>query len=221
MKAQLISLFVLSLFIILVVSQETWVQRCAKGTCIPQNVHLALTGDETQMAVSWLTLYHSPTSTVKYGLSSNNLDGTAYGTQSSYLMSVYYDITFWNHDTVVENLKPSTLYFYQCGDQLGGWSDIFNFTTAPSRQAQPTSFTIAVYGDMGIANAQHTIKRITDRIHPENTLDFIFHLGDISYADDYNDGMYEAVWNEWFTTVQPIAAYVPYMVAPGNHEVCF
>jgi hypothetical protein len=42
----------------------------------------------------------------------------------------------------------------------------------------------------------------------------VIHSGDISYADGY-----EPHWDDFFNKIQPIAASVPYMVSPGNHEV--
>lgn len=54
-------------------------------------------------------------------------------------------------------------------------------------------------------------------------MNFVWHLGDISYADD--DFLehplqfgYERIWNDYMNSVQPFAAYAPYMVLPGNHE---
>jgi hypothetical protein len=54
--------------------------------------------------------------------------------------------------------------------------------------------------------------------------DFIWHLGDISYADDdflhtpFEDN-YENTWNEYMNIIEPFTALYPYMVLVGNHEV--
>jgi hypothetical protein len=53
------------------------------------------------------------------------------------------------------------------------------------------------------------------------------HVGDISYADDSNIGIlepssgssYENVYDYFQESIAPVAAHVPYMVAPGNHDV--
>jgi len=46
-----------------------------------------------------------------------------------------------------------------------------------------------------------------------NSIDIVIHSGDISYADGY-----EPHWDTFFNRIQKIAAYVPYMASPGNHE---
>ena len=44
----------------------------------------------------------------------------------------------------------------------------------------------------------------------------IIHSGDVSYADGY-----EPHWDIFWNKVQPIAARVPYMTTPDNHEFWF
>ena len=193
-----------------------WDQPCAPGICIPNSVHLALTGNSTEMGVGWFTLYKSLTSTVVYGTSPNSLTNTATGIQSSYLESNYQDITFWQHFVTATGLSPSTTYYYKCGDPIDGWSPIYTFTTAPE-VGSTGEFKFAVYGDMGIANSQFTQSRLYSK-SSSGELNFIFHIGDIGYADDYTDAMYEAVWDQWFATMQPVTSIIPYMVTPGNHE---
>jgi len=196
--------------------EEYWYQDCAPGVCIPQSVHLSLTGASTEMVVGWFTLYRSATSTVRYGTSPSSLGNSAFGKQSSYLYSEDNDITFFQHFTKVTNLQPSTVYYYECGDDLGGWSPVYNFTTPPP-VGSASEFSFAVYGDMGIANSQYTQSSIIRKAR-EREIDFVFHIGDIGYADDYRDAMYEAVWDQWFASVEPASSLVPYMVLPGNHE---
>ena len=49
----------------------------------------------------------------------------------------------------------------------------------------------------------------------------LLHAGDISYADDYSfithNNSY--VWVDYMNSLQSVAGRVPYMTAPGNHEV--
>jgi len=194
-----------------------WQQRCGRTLCVPQHVHVAFGGDPAhQMVVSYFSLEKSKTSTVQYGTSPGNYTLSAVGFEISYLHSDDDDEVFYNHHILLDNLKPDTLYYYRTGDDYGGWSPEYHFITGPLQQTE-ANFTIIVYGDMGIANSQHTIEQIRTRVHGEK-IDFIFHIGDISYADDYNSGMYEAVWNAWFTEMEDITSITPYMVTPGNHE---
>jgi len=79
--------------------------------------------------------------------------------------------------------------------------------------------TLVVYGDMGISNSARTASRLIQLDNATNGgFDFVFHVGDMSYSDDYPSGMYEEVWNGWFEELSPVMHYKPYMVAPGNHE---
>lgn len=70
-------------------------------------------------------------------------------------------------------------YFYICGSSDGGWSYESNFTTAPDTKKE---FTVAIYGDMGIENCQNTLDRLLDRSF-NHEFDFIYHVGDLAYAD--------------------------------------
>lgn len=49
-------------------------------------------------------------------------------------------------------------------------------------------------------------------------IDWIYHLGDISYADDREPAEYGPIWDSFFRQMQPIMGYIPYMTAPGNND---
>jgi len=72
-----------------------------------------------------------------------------------------------------------------------------------------------MYGDMGVTNAGPTAALLVPWV---GNSDFFYHIGDISYADDVISSKFEATWDAWFTLMQPVLPYVPYMVCPGNHE---
>lgn len=110
------------------------------------------------------------------------------------------------------NLKEDTHYLYHCGSDLG-WSAIYWFRTPPKAQDQ-WSPSLAIYGDLGNENAQSL-----PRLQEETQLgmyDAILHVGDFAY--DMNTQNAE-VGDEFMRQIEAIAAYVPYMVVPGNHEV--
>jgi len=159
------------------------------------------------MVVSWLTADSSP-STVMWGLDSGNYVYSASGNQTSYSSRAGY-----NHNVKLENLTASTTYYYIAGDSSYAWSQEFNFTTGPA-SFQP--FTVCNFGDMGIDHSNNTLNSLL-RMTAAGDFDLYTHMGDISYADDH-PVKYEETWNEWFDSMQPIMATIPYMVAPGNHE---
>jgi hypothetical protein len=188
----------------------------------PQQIHIALAGKDENgnpngMAVSWQTLNDTITSIVKYGVDRNNLDSSATGTSSTYFET-------YDHHVVLENLQSNTYYYYQCGDDISGWSDIFTFTTAPAGTTASDfeEFTLAVIGDMGVQFSKNTMQLLKD-LADKQEYKFIWHVGDISYADD---GFlthplkftYESIWNEYMNEVQDFTSKFPYMVLPGNHE---
>ena len=150
----------------------------------PQQVHIAYYAEAVEitdgMTVSWVTQSETDTSTVQFGLSPTSLVNTATGEQIRYLSAKVNGTV--NHHVSLTGLALGTVYFYRCGDADAGWSQVLNFTTAPEpgKEQWPLSWT--VYGDMGDKyNSAATFLDIA-RLFPA-TLG-IWHVGDISYADD-------------------------------------
>ncbi|KAJ9581518.1 hypothetical protein L9F63_023309, partial [Diploptera punctata] len=111
------------------------------------------------------------------------------------------------HSVVLHNLKPGAKYEYICGSRFS-WSKMFWFVV-------PTNNTVrlAIFGDMGYKNATSLPYLTTDV--SKKMYDAIFHLGDIAYDLYMGNGR---VADKFMELIQPIAAHVPYMVCPGNHE---
>lgn len=111
----------------------------------------------------------------------------------------------------MRNLKPDTRYEYVCGGSKG-WSSVFSFKTVKS-DSPDWSPSLAIYGDLGNENAQ-SIPRLQEDT-ARGMYDAIIHVGDFGYDMDSNNA---AIGDEFMKQLEPIAAYVPYMVCPGNHE---
>jgi len=139
-----------------------------------ENVHLAMTGNITQMVVSWKTA-NNASSVVQYGFSSGKYTFTASGSSDSYDSK-----SGFNHNVVLLGLSPATVYYYVCGDPSGSMSSEFNFTTP-----QPTfrPFRVAVYGDLGTDHSQDTINCLNG-LAATDSVDFYWHLGDIRYRSN-------------------------------------
>jgi hypothetical protein len=74
---------------------------------------------------------------------------------------------------------------------------------------------IVSVGDMGYGEtSDDTVATLTQLVEA-GKVDFVLHDGDISYADGA-----QAHWDVFFRKIEPLAARVPWMVTPGNHEVC-
>lgn len=103
------------------------------------------------------------------------------------------------------------------------WSATASFTTAKQAGAPYAPFTVAILGDLG--RRQYDGASTLDALNASApTLDFVWHLGDVGYADDsfLHDPLaldYEEAFDEYMDQVMDaFSSRVPYMVAPGNHE---
>ena len=66
---------------------------------------------------------------------------------------------------------------------------------------------------MGATNAADNTIFWLSQLARNHSISAILHPGDISYADGY-----APVFDLYLQKIEPIAAYVPYMTSPGNHE---
>lgn len=192
----------------------------------PTHIHIAYGNQNDQMFVSYLTNSSQYTPQCQYGLTPSSLNFNQNGTTATYTASDMCEskATKWGpqtfitpgfmHTMLLQNLLPSTTYFYRVGTDEHGWSQIYSFTNRPANK-EGEVYMIA-YGDMGLApiepGAKSTIDRVTARVTSTNVT-CLLHIGDISYARGI-----AAQWDGFMMQLQPIAARVPYMVGIGNHE---
>lgn len=113
------------------------------------------------------------------------------------------------HRVLLEKLEPNAEYLYHCGS-VDGWSAAYTFHVAPSHSS---SATLAVFGDLGNANPRSlsTLQREAQT----KGIDAVLHVGDFAYDMKSVDAK---IGDEFMRQIEPIAAYVPYMTAVGNHE---
>jgi len=195
-------------FCILVVS----IWRVESGQA-PEQVHLALTGVQGEMAVQWATLLPTKTDVVQYSKGSKKLNLQASGYQFVFTDGGTSKRNISLHNVKLTGLLPSSTYFYRVGDPASSWSDILQFQTFPTGYF---SLEIGMYGDMGVNNSQ-ALPYVQDEVE-QGTLDMIIHVGDMAYNMDDNQGQ---VGDEFMRQIEPIANYVPYMVCVGNHEFAY
>ncbi|CAF1079501.1 unnamed protein product [Rotaria sordida] len=192
----------------------------------PTHIHLAYGDRLDQIFVSYLTNSSQYTPQCQYGFDSFTLEFYQNGTTTTYTASDMCEekATLWGpqkfidpgymHTILLEDLRPSTTYFYRVGNNEYGWSSIYSFTNRPATKNE--AVTLIAYGDMGLSpvepGAKSTIDRVTTRIISTN-ITCLLHIGDISYARGIG-----ALWDAFMTQIQPIAARTPYMVSIGNHE---
>ena len=195
----------------------------AASSSEPQGVHLAFAGPDvsTSVAVSFFSCNcdgaQGESSVEVTRLSDGDKSGVFFG-------SVVKTESRCHHDVLLTGLEPATEYQYTVSvDESSQPSATFTFSTMASSSSSSFPFTAAVVGDMGINNTQQTMSTLLGNLE---SYDLALHVGDVSYADDAlvkiepSSGLtYEGVYDEFQRLVEPIAAAVPYMVSPGNHDV--
>ncbi|KAG1700197.1 hypothetical protein DVH05_012005 [Phytophthora capsici] len=123
----------------------------------------------------------------------------------------------WLHVVRLEGLNPDTRYTYVVGNaHYASWSIPYVTKTAPSpttlrEKPKPTRFLVT--GDIGYQNAA-TLPMMQSEV-AEGAVDGVVSVGDYAYDLNMIDGH---VGDIFMQEIEPIAASVPFMVCPGNHE---
>ncbi|CAN1269531.1 Purple acid phosphatase 15 [Linum perenne] len=138
------------------------------------------------------------------------------------------------HHVRLTGLKPSTRYYYSCGDpSIGEMSDVHSFRTMPVSGPKSYPKRIAIFGDLGLTyNSTATISHAMN-----NDPDLMVLVGDVTYANLYlTNGTgsdcyscsfpdtpihetYQPRWDYWGRFMQDVISKVPIMVVEGNHEI--
>lgn len=180
---------------------------CCLSEAQPEQVHLALAGQADELVVGWTTLRNT-SSIVRVGLQSEQYDfGTFAGYTATYTAGGWLGTL---HFATLFGLAPRTRYFYIVGDGTN-WSDEFFFTSAPALD-DAAGLAVLVVGDVGVEHSEETMLAMQAEVS-SGLYDFVLHNGDIGYMN----GM-PTLMDEFMRRMQPVAAFVPYMVSPGNHD---
>jgi len=176
---------------------------------------------------------------VQYGTSSDALTLQACSTSSV----TYPTSRTWSNVAILSNLKPATTYYYKIVSTNSSIEHFFSPRAAGDKTAFALSAVIdlGVYGADGFTIEMDQTKRDTiPSIQPSlnhttigrlatniNNYELVVHPGDFAYADDWYlkpknwfDGVnaYEAIIEQFYDQLAPIAGRRPYMASPGNHE---
>ncbi|XAR58729.1 Acid phosphatase [Bertholletia excelsa] len=138
------------------------------------------------------------------------------------------------HHVRLTGLKPSTTYYYKCGDpSIPAMSQIFSFKTMPVSVPKAYPERIGIVGDLGLTyNTTATIDHLIG-----HRPDLVLLIGDVTYANLYlTNGTgadcyscsfpqtpihetYQLRWDYWGRFMQNLVSEVPIMVVEGNHEI--
>ena len=191
------------------------------------------------MTIGWNTYKKLDKPCVTYGTSSDSLTQQACSGSSV----TYPTARTWANSVTLTGLSPATTYYYKITSTNSTVSQFFS----PRIAGDKTPFAInaiidlGVYGEDGFTiDMDQTKRSVIPSIQPSlnhttigrlaTTIDdyeFIIHPGDLAYADDWflnpenvfhGEEAFQAILEEFYNQLAPIAGRKPYMVSPGNHE---
>ncbi|XP_039366511.1 acid phosphatase type 7-like [Mauremys reevesii] len=187
-----------------------WLLCQGKSRTQPEQVHLSYPGDPTAMTVTWTT-FDPAGSIVEFGPEPSRVfTSSAQGHASRFVDGGWLRRSMFIHRVTLQGLAPGQHYAYRCGSPRG-WSRPYSFRAL--QNGTNWSPRLAVFGDMGNVNPQ-SLPRLR-RDTQQHMYDAILHVGDFAYDMDECNAM---VGDAFMRKIEPVAASVPYMTCPGNHE---
>lgn len=205
----------------------------------PQEIHLSLTGDETEMKVMWLTdeLLEDPF--VEYRAKNSGADSPW---ERSPAIHFTYEVPkkWWPtfegviYEADMTGLVPDAAVEYRVrgydsANATDRASADFNFKAAPVNGADPDRTTrVSVMADQGTFMllgfaTQQKLAQMMDEL----SIDYATVVGDLSYAglssamprlNISKEDEFSHVWDLYGIQSQAVAATRPWMLTNGNHE---
>ncbi|XP_034952744.1 acid phosphatase type 7 [Chelonus insularis] len=174
----------------------------------PEAVHLAFGESTHDIVVTWSTVDDPGESIVEYGI--RGLILKAKGTRTKFIDGGNEKRHQYIHRVYLKDLTPGQKYVYHCGSRHG-WSNLFYVTIPPESETWKPQ--IVIFGDMGNENAQ-SLARLQEEAQ-KGLYDAAIHVGDFAYDMNTDNAR---VGDQFMRQIESIAAYLPYMTVPGNHE---
>ncbi|OAA66654.1 metallo-phosphoesterase [Niveomyces insectorum RCEF 264] len=204
----------------------------------PVQQRLAING-RNSISVGWNTYTQLSKPCVRYGTAPDQLTAEACGDPPV----TYPTSRTYSNAVTLTGLKPATTYYYQ----IVSTNSTIEHVLSPRLPGDPTPFTMNVVIDLGVygedgytINMDMTKRDTIPQVQPAlnhttigrlaqtvDAYEFVLHPGDFAYADDwfYNLGnvldgthAYEAILEEFYNQLAPVAGRKPYQASPGNHE---
>lgn len=178
----------------------------------PEQIHLSYGYNASEMVVTWSTSAAS-SSVVNYGISQFDVSRKQTGQSWRFTEGNPNGLQYM-HRVVLKGLTPGATYWYTVQSDSNK-SDLFHFTAMQRGQSWPAQFI--VYGDMGRHGGAQSLPALILEAATGSYAAFL-HVGDFAYDFDSSGGING---DEFMNRIQQVAAYVPYMTCPGNHEAAF
>jgi hypothetical protein len=181
------------------------------------SVHAAIapylqTPTQTSIHVCWQsTSVAAPV--VRFGTGA--IDRTATGTSDQLAVGV-----IW-HDVVLTGLLPGTIYSYRCVQGTDS-TVVFTFATAPPASNTSRHIRFGIISDSQEYSAESatvidSMKAMATRLWGNDltaALALVIHSGDICSSGS----QLPQYQSQYFSSVAPMSANVPFMISIGNHE---
>jgi len=191
-----------------------WYHTSCPVTYHPEQVHISYSGSANEMVFTWATTLQSDDNYVYYKLSTATdfkkvLGNTTQFTDANPKGKQYI------HRATLNDLIPGKQYTYYI--TVGSGSDVnktamFNFTAMRNDSEFVPHFL--VFGDMGRYGGAPSLQLLIDEVKT-GWPDVAIHVGDFAYDLITDSGING---DNFLNRIQPIAATIPYMTCPGNHE---
>ncbi len=171
----------------------------------PENIILSLTGDTTQMAVTWRDTAGVAIGQVRYGPTENLYSSAA----ARRTVAGGYN----SFEAVMTGLVPGETYYYKVGS-AAAWSEIQSFVTPES---DASSFSFLYMGDVQYKFNMDEYKTWGQLLESayQNYGDAAF---GIMAGDMVNNGQTAGQWQAFLAQATPVFSKIPMMAVPGNHE---
>ena len=204
-----------------------------------QQIHIALTGNPTEMQVQYVGLTREACSTARVGVRVRGGGGDfRWHGASSRTYTVprrWWEPEGWIgfvYTAVLRGLIPRSEYEYHisnCGDEANNTGEL-HFRAAAVEGTLPV--TMGVFGDMGTAVPLgfEVTRRLVAAQRAGRGFDATMLFGDISYAgvdtafpalNMSKSDEIQAVWDLFGRQNEPLGREVPFMVGVGNHDMFY
>ncbi|VDO06659.1 unnamed protein product [Brugia timori] len=184
----------------------------------PEQIALSYGGNVSAMWITWLTYNDTFSSIVEYGI--NDLRWSVKGSSVLFIDGGKQRSRRYIHRVLLTGLIPGTIYRtftphekYHVGSEYG-WSSSYRFKAMQNLTNH--EYIYAVYGDLGVVNAR-SLGKIQQQAQ-RSLIDAVLHIGDMAYNLDTDEGQFG---DQFGRQIEPVAAYVPYMMVVGNHEQAY
>ncbi len=183
------------------------------GTHPPRGLHVSFSDDPySTRTLTWFTDgSDAPASAVEYGPVEPDMDeaeitGAAFPMRAESSAVAVYDVDALCQSAVAGGISSERPLRYRVGSDEGGWSPTYVLAPTPAADA---GFRFCHYGDQSTSEAAQAVTAAVSERAP----DFLMIVGDLSYANGE-----QSVWDTYFDMLEPLAARIPVMTTPGNHE---